>query len=246
MGIIDFIRSIFAPAPVPSPAPRGTPRPAARKAVGNSRQPPNLSAQPGPAGRSDTLAIAGFAREGFVILPPTRMSKLTDTARVDSIPTRYFRGEGATNLGRGLDRVLEWAADDRSPRCKRAIILTDGEAHDSSTELASYAQRLRNAHMSVSVILIGQEDAPKVRELVKATVGGVFTTANDLATIARRLDAFTRPSARTGNDRRWLNALLIDTSGSMASLLADGRRRIDAVPMAIRSWTAMQRVQHGQ
>jgi Mg-chelatase subunit ChlD len=193
------------------------------------------------------LAIAGFGAGAFVILPPTPVVRFTDYSRIDALAGRYFKAEGSTNLAAGLDLALGWITDQRAPSCRRVIVLTDGEANTGVDRLPALATRLKAAHATVSIIYVGSPSgANGVKLLAERTVGGTFASAADVADIARRLNVSAAPALRAGNNRRWLNVVLVDVSASMTERTPSGMRRIDGVPAAMKSWLALQRANHGQ
>ena len=244
VSIADIFEALFSTPPRAVPAPRQHHQPARQPTpVRNSapvRHPPSR-------GR-DVLSIVGFGEQAYVVLPPTSVSKFSDRSRIDALARPpYFRAASGTNLTAGIETALQILTDPRAPRARRIVCLTDGAANRRTEELRALGPRMRAAHVSFDVIFIGDAaEAASVRKLCADTVGGTFFTARDVREIANRLDALSRPGRRDGNGRRWGNLLLVDGSASMNSVMADGKRRIEAVPAATHQWVALQGVQHGQ
>ena len=245
MGFIsDIFEALFSTPPRAAPSPSRQHQPV-RHSVPVRRP---ASVRHLPSRGRDVLSIVGFGEQAYVVLPPTPVSKFSDRSRIDALARApYFRAASGTNLTAGIETALKLLTDPRAPQARRIVCLTDGAANRRTEELRGLGPRMRAAHVSFDVIFIGDAgEAARVRKLCADTVGGTFFTARDVGEIANRLDALSRPGRRDGNGRRWGNLLLVDGSASMNSVMADGKRRIEAVPAAIHAWLGLQGVQHGQ
>jgi uncharacterized membrane protein len=129
----------------------------------------------------DYLGLVAFDNEPFVVIPINRLDQIREQAL--SLVDRFFPS-GSTRLlkalqlaGRGLERVPAGR--------KHIIVLTDGRLPDAGPMYVELVKQLRITGVTVSSVLISDEDGSYPLKEMAEVGGGVFYVTSDPSNLPR-------------------------------------------------------------
>ena len=131
--------------------------------------------------QDDYLGLVAFDNEPFVVIPINRLDQIREQAL--SLVDRFFPS-GSTRLlkalqlaGRGLERVPAGR--------KHIIVLTDGRLPDAGPMYVELVKQLRITGVTVSSVLISDEDGSYPLKEMAEVGGGVFYVTSDPSNLPR-------------------------------------------------------------
>lgn len=218
--MMNFLHSLFAPAPAPVHVRQASSRPVAPRA--------------GPVFTTsircpDINALVVFGSIAQVV---SRFVPLTDGAFAAAVRSLPSRVGGTTDLAGGIGAAVRLFDSLPGGIRRKIVVLTDGHATCGDPLVRDAARRAARGRVNIDTIGIGKAsdyNGPLLREISGLTHAGRFSHCGNVAALNR---AFGYGRTRSVSHIGQACAFVVDVSGSMSANF--GRQtRIEAVRDAI-------------
>jgi uncharacterized protein YegL len=157
----------------------------------------------------DYLGLIGFDTTAFIVFPLTQVSNQNRESLITRL--RNLRSWGGTDPLMALIHAKSQLENQKNASVKHIIVLTDGEFKGDTVSLINMTKLVADSGISLSGILIGDEDSQVLREMVKIGGGNFYfsVTPDSVPEIFLR-DVFVRRPKEESKTERIIKPKIVD------------------------------------